>query len=351
MDLQSLAVYGALALALFWLGKTAQRRESRGVVWLMVLLLALAAGLRSVSVGIDTATYDAAFTLIEKGRTEQIFGLETAFVGLCAALLRLWGSHQFLFFTFAFASYALLLFRLWQERAALSFSWAALALYIGFYPFSLNGLRQFLAVAVVIYATGFLRDGKYLRFLVAVALASLLHLSALVGLGYLLMEILFLKQFDRKRRGRVLLLCGAALAVGAVLYARLIERYGGYFAARVSSVGLMLLGKLLLLLAAALLLRRTQPEERGYPASAWGAYYFAGLGLTSLSYFVRYAGRAGLYYYVFEAFFLGRVFRAKNTSVWVVVFKWLYAAMLGYQFYVSLTHGAQGEMPYRFFWQ
>ncbi len=351
MDLQSLAVYGGLAAAVFALGKAAQKRESRGRVWLMVLLLALAAGLRSVSVGIDTATYDAAFTLIEKGHTEQVFGLETAFVSLCAALLRLWGNPSFLLFVFAFASYAMLLFRLWQERAALRFSWAALALYIGFYPFSLNGLRQFLAVAVVVYATGFLRDGKYFRFLVAVALASLLHLSALVGLGYLLMELLFLRHFDRKRRGRVLTLCGVALAAGAVLYARLMARYGDYFAARVSSVGLMVACKLLLLLAAALLLRRTQPEERAYPASAWGVYYFAGLGLTSLSYFVRYAGRAGLYYYVFEAFFLGRVFRAKNTGVWVVVCKWVYAALLCYQFYVSLTHGAQGEMPYRFFWQ
>ena len=43
--------------------------------------------------------------------------------------------------------------------------------------------------------------------------------------------------------------------------------------------------------------------------------------------------------------------RAENYSVWIVALKWLYGAMLGYQFYVSLTHGAQGEMPYRFFWQ
>ena len=351
MDLQSLAIYGALAPILFRLGKSARKRESRGTVWLMALLPSLVAGLRNVSVGIDTATYDAAFTLIERGQTEQVFGLERGFVGVCALLLRLWRSHGFLFFVFALASYGLLFFRLWQERGRLSFPWAALALYIGFYPFSLNGMRQFLAVALVVYATGYLREGKYLRFLLWVAAASLLHLSALVGLGYLGAELLFLKYFDPRRRRRVLLLCGAALAVGAVAFARLMDRYGGYLAARSSGVGLMLPGKLLLLLAAATALRRIRPEEEGYETRAWGLYYGLGLGLTSLGYFVRYGGRAGLYYSIFEVFFLGRVLRAENDSVWIVALKWLYGAMLGYQFYVSLTHGAQGEMPYRFFWQ
>ena len=98
-------------------------------------------------------------------------------------------------------------------------------------------------------------------------------------------------------------------------------------------------------------MRRTRPEEEGYETRAWGLYYGLGLGLTSLGYFVRYGGRVGLYYSIFEAFFLGRVLRAENDSVWIVALKWLYGAMLGYQFYVSLTHGAQGEMPYRFFWQ
>lgn len=163
--MQSLAIYGALAPILFRLGKSARKRESRGTVWLMALLPSLVAGLRRVSVGIDTATYDAAFTLIERGQTEQVFGLERGFVGVCALLLRLWRSHGFLFFVFALASYGLLFFRLWQERGRLSFPWAALALYIGFYPFSLNGMRQFLAVALVVYATGYLREGKYLRFL------------------------------------------------------------------------------------------------------------------------------------------------------------------------------------------
>lgn len=163
--------------------------------------------------------------------------------GVCALLLRLWRSHGFLFFVFALASYGLLFFRLWQERGRLSFPWAALALYIGFYPFSLNGMRQFLAVALVVYATGYLREGKYLRFLLWVAAASLLHLSALVGLGYLGAELLFLKYFDPRRRRRALVLCGAALAVGAVAFARLMDRYGGYLAARSSGVGLMLPGK------------------------------------------------------------------------------------------------------------
>ena len=59
MDMQSLAIYGALAPILFLLGKSARKRESRGTVWLMALLPSLVAGLRNVSVGIDTATYDA----------------------------------------------------------------------------------------------------------------------------------------------------------------------------------------------------------------------------------------------------------------------------------------------------
>lgn len=53
----SLIFYTALIAAVCLCAYAAQRSEKKGWLWLAVLLLSLAAGLRAESVGVDTASY------------------------------------------------------------------------------------------------------------------------------------------------------------------------------------------------------------------------------------------------------------------------------------------------------
>ena len=238
-NIQSVSVYVSLALLSFFLADCAERKDSRKSVWLIVISLSLIAGLRNTSVGIDTQTYFEAFDLISDGKFGEIYGIERGYIYLSAFLLRVWDNNRFLFFTYAFISHALIIFRIWSEREYISFKWSVLSYYIMFYAFSLNGMRQFLAAAIVIYATTFLKDGKYARFVLYTAIAILIHTSAFIGIAYLLFEVLFLRYFNKRRKQKAVLFFGLLCIIIFATAPIIIDRYIGYIEKTHPSVGIM----------------------------------------------------------------------------------------------------------------
>lgn len=352
IDVQSVVIYIGLAACVFSLGKLAEVRNQKWAVWGIALLLSLVAGLRAVNVGIDTKTYTLVFNLTAEGSTDAIYGIEQSFIYICAFLLRLWSNVHFVFFVLALLSHGLILFRIWEDRENISLRWAILAYYVMFYAFSLNGVRQFVAVAIVVYATRFVRQGKYFKFVLGILAATLFHTTALVGLAYLPFEVLSLRYFNKERRTKSILLCAAVMVALLVLAPGFLAQYVSYFERQETAVGFMLLAKILLLLASILIIRQATGQRKGgYAAFTYRWYYFIGMALTSLSYFFLYMGRIGMYYYIFEAFFIGYIFKVKNYSVGIILLKAAYVFLLAYYLWISISHGGQGEIPYRFFWQ
>ena len=351
IDIQSIAIYLGLASLSFIIAKYAELHNSKKAVWMIVILLSLIAGLRSISVGIDTKTYDMVFSLVSKGYVEEMYGLEESFIYICAALLRIWDNNQFLLFLFAFSSHGLIVFRLWKDREYIAFRWSVFSYYILFYTFSLNGIRQFVAVAIIIHATDYVRDGKYGKYLIFIVIASFFHTSALIGIAYVLFEFLFTYFFSNKRKLSVFVFFITSLIISVLAADKLLGQYGIYLETRAESVGIMMIAKLIMLFATIIILKNQARVDYQYIYSSYKWYYFVGLALNSLNYLFMYAGRIGLYFYVFEPFFLGYVFKAKNYTVWVLLLKFGYAVLLMYYLYQNLTSNAQGELPYRFFWQ
>ena len=351
IDVQSIIVYLGLAFLSFVIAKYAELTNSRKAVWLIVILMSAVAGLRAVSVGIDTKTYDVVFDIISNGTVKSMYGIEASFIYFCSLLLHLWDNNHFLFFTFAFIVHGLVLFRIWQDREFISFRWSVFSYYIMFFPFSLNGIRQFVAVAIVFYATSFIKKGKYIKFSAFVVLAMMFHTSAIIGAIYLFFEIFFVKYFNGNRKLKVYLLTifGSVLSCYLIYY--LLNFYSGYFEERVSSFGLMMFVKFFLLLLSIGIIKRPQEREKRYVLYSYRWNYFVGLLLNSLSYLFLYMGRIGLYFYVFESIYIGYLFKSKNKTIYVVLLKVLYIMILLYYLYNNITKGPQGEVPYRFLWQ
>lgn len=351
LDVQSIIIYLGLPLLSFIIAKYAERRNSKKAVWLIVILFSLIAGLRAISVGIDTKTYDMVFSLVSRGNVEQMYGIEESFIYICAGLLHIWDNNQFLLFIFAFVTHGLILFRIWKDREFISFRWSVFSYYILFFAFSLNGMRQFVAVAIIFYATSFIRKGKYINFIISTLIASLFHASALIGLVYLLFEIIFTKYFDAKRKMTVYLFVVIGGILGVSVMFSLLDIYSSYFEQQSSSIGFMMIVKLVMLLLSFVCIKITQNKEERYFCLSNRLYYFIGLLLNSLNYIFLYMGRIGLYFYVFEAIYIGNLFKNKNRTIWAVLFKLGYLILLLYYLYDNITSGAQGELPYKFFWQ
>ena len=351
IDVQSIIVYLGLAVLCFLIARLAELSDDKRWVWAIVLMLSLVAGLRSITVGIDAKNYDAWFRLIAGGNEGQIYGVEAAFILASKLLLAVFNSTYVVFFFLAVFSHGPIIFTLWKNREHLSFPWSVLCYYIMFYAMSLNGMRQFLAVALVIYATNFAREGKYLKFILMVLTATLFHLSALVGFLYLFFEIPFLKRFGRRRKALLLTLCSLMGIGGIFALEYLMRSYGGYFDRQASSIGVMMLVKFGLLALSLFVIGIPVDKEERKAALTFTAFYGLGIALNSLSYIFLYMGRIGLYFYLMEAFFIGWIFKVKGSTLWVVLLKLLYGLFLLYFLYDLLVSNRQGELPYRFLWQ
>lgn len=350
-DIQSILIYICLPIAAFFVAKYAERTDSKKAVWFIVVLFSLVAGLRATSVGIDTKTYDVVFDIVSNGTVKSMYGIEGSFIHICAVLLRIWDNNHFLFFVFALISHSLILFRIWKDREFISFRWSVFSYYIMFFAFSLNGMRQFVAVAIVIYATSFIKNGSYIKFALAVVIASLFHISAFIGMAYVFFELIFTKFYDTKRKMTIYLIALLGSMLGVSILVDFANRYFDYFSERASSLGFMLVIKVLLLALSFAFVEKPKNDDERYFFGVNKWYYFVGLLLYSLNYVFLYVGRIGLYFYVFEASYIGYLFKTKNRTIWDVLYKAVYVLLLLYYLYSNITHGAHGEIPYLFFWQ
>lgn len=362
MDLQSLLIYLGLAILSFNLAKIAEKTNKKLYVWIIVILLSLVAGLRNISVGIDTKTYDMIFKNVSHGKFDLIYGVEESFKYICDFLLKIWNNSNFLFFIFSFISNTLILFRIWKERSIILYRWSVLAYYIVFFAFSLNGVRQFVAVAIVFYSTLYIKEGYYIKYIVGILFASLFHFSAFIGVIYLLYDVLFIKYFNNKRKIRYALFFTLIIVGAVIVTLNILDRYSRYFGFSSSLVGVMLIAKIIMFIISILFLSYTSKDDnleindeglmaRYYSIVSTRWYYFTGLVLTSLDYYFSYMGRIGLYFYMFETIFLGNVFKSKNKNIFVLWIKFGYVLILMYYLYQNIISGSQGEIPYRFFWQ
>ena len=88
-------VYILTLLITVALSATAQRKDKKKYIILAALVLTVLAGLRAVSVGIDTKNYVRLFTHIADGDLHLAHGLETSFKYICAFLLAIWNNNNF----------------------------------------------------------------------------------------------------------------------------------------------------------------------------------------------------------------------------------------------------------------
>ena len=63
-----------------------------------------------------------------------------------------------------------------------------------------NIMRQWIAVSIVFWGTKYLKDNRYIPFIISVVIATLFHTSAVIGLGYLIVSIFFNKKIIKSKK-------------------------------------------------------------------------------------------------------------------------------------------------------
>ncbi len=354
--MQTYIIYISVIFIAVMLAYVADKRNEKNYILLCALVLSLVAGLRGVSVGIDTAQYTKYFGLIAQDRLELVYGLEDSFVYICKILLSIWNNPSFLFLLFACVTNFLIMSRIWDFRKSVSLSWA-IAVYCGmFYFMTFNIMRQFLAAAIVFYATRYVYRGQYFRFLFGVGIGFLFHKSALLGVVFLACEVFVWEHLGQRQKK--FLLCAAMIApVAAIIVGgAVIDKYLRYFQNIQLDFGIMLPIKLVFFAFIVFIGQLGESVEEHHYEGVSGEYtlktvkiyYIIGLIMTALGYIFPFVERIGIYFYVFEVIFMGMVARsAKNQAILKPCLTMIY----GYVLISSIFGNAQGQANYLFIWQ
>jgi hypothetical protein len=338
-------------LILIWLlVRVADQKDKKVFLILAMILLSVVAGFRAHSVGKDTTNYDYLFSLIADGHMEQAYGLEESFKYLCFFLLQICNDSTFLFLLFALITNVLVLLRFWDFKHIASLDCMVVCYYIVFYFMTMNIMRQFCAVAIVFYFTRLLPQGKYFKYCAVIAVASLFfHQSALIGIGFLAIEVFNWKSLIRKQK-RILILGIFLLPFAGVLVYSIFQNYQHYFSSVSMDIGLMLPLKGAFFVGSLLMSRVViKSKFKNSEIVRIMLYYFFGLLITSLGYIFAFMDRIGLYFYIFEGVYMGVILKNSSKSN-KIFYSACIIVIMGYSFISGLINGSQGVIPYSFVW-
>jgi len=159
-------------------------RNSKTYIFIMFMFLFFISALRNNNIGTDTVSYINTFILINSELNfASMFELnmEPLFTLLNRFTYILNNSPQTILFITSFII-NLLILTVIHKRSKLP--WLSIFLYISLYSYyqSFNGIRQYIAIAIIFYFYRFIEEKKPFKFLVGVMVASGFHLTALLFL-------------------------------------------------------------------------------------------------------------------------------------------------------------------------
>lgn len=366
-------IYFILIPLIWGASRIAGKRDKFGFLMIAVMLLTLVAGLRGENVGLDTRSYVSKFECIAGGHPELAYGLETGFKFLIKCILKIWNNSPFVLTVIAFFTNYLIIRRLWDFRKIASVPCMVLCYYAGFYSFTFNIMRQFLAIAVVFYFSRLLERRKYLSFLLVVILSAIcLHRTVLICVAFIAADLFLWKKLSKRQRRIIALGFGAAIIAIPIAYNYImgdfLSKYIKYFAVKIEHLGFMVPAKTAFL-AVSLYISKSRifPKNTSHLSEeefqefrrrkTAAVYYFMGLMLSLLGYFFSFMDRIGFYFLIFECVYFGMITKSytRETDSYstqiasrnnVFIYSIVIFLIVGYSFIVDLLNNGQGIVPY-----
>lgn len=196
-----------LSTLLLYLAERADTTNAvrRLLIWFGVLLPVVLAGLRASSVGTDVEVYGV--YAYEKVANSSSFleyystsasSSDRGFYLVTYIVARLFRDYHWGLFAYAFLVqlFVYLGFCRYKQLLNTEIWFGMLLYYLTLYNFSLNLLRQSIAVAIIFFATSFIFERKYIRFFLLFIIAMTFHSSAIMGICILAIYLLFRQEND-----------------------------------------------------------------------------------------------------------------------------------------------------------
>ncbi len=318
----------------------AEKKNSKLSFWFSVILVSCISGLRASTVGIDTGAY---YQYIEWARMGVLEHVEIGFLYTTRFLLFLCDSAKFVIFVFSSAISFCVLFRFWTLRKQVSYGWSVFLYLALYFQFSMNIMRQFLAIAIVFLGTYFLQNKRYSIFIVTVIIGSSFHYSAFIGLAILLI-FGWTHMKNGKLRYAIAISFMAMLPIAYYIVFEVWQRYSGYFDNPNPNIGMMIFAKIALLFLFVIFNLNCFSKKnasKSFYANIF-AIYAVGLICTFAGYIYDYMDRVGLYFMMFEPICLAIMCKKRYS----ILFKIAVLLLSVYVIYSNYRSNGHGIFPY-----
>lgn len=367
--MQTFLVYFLSLASVVLLTYFAQRKDQKIYMICAALVLALVAGLRANTVGIDTLRYVELFDFIAEGKFGLAYGLETSFKYICAALLWIWNNDNFLFMIFALITNILIFLRLWDFKKQIFLPFSVIIYFGVFYFMTFNIMRQFVSVAIIFFATRYLVKKRYLIFLLFVTLAFLFHKSSLLAGLFIVFNILLeweilvrnlksiiekVKNLTKKKKYLLIIFCAFASLAIILFGINILGKYIHYFQSIQFDFAVVLFCKAILFVFTAPLIDKKRGHYNpyysisSYVGHPIKVFYAFGILLTAIGDMFPNMARIGLYFYLFETVYMGRLMKSRRIGM--LMKSAVVALYIGIILLTILGNG-QGQGNYLFYWQ
>ena len=331
-----------------------KQRWIRRCCYSVSLVMIIIAALRGITVGADTASYIRDYFAVRLYSYEQIIKvyLENPGYYIVSKVFSDLEVPVQIWFAMVEGIYIYSVSRLvyrFSIDPALSY---ILFITIGFYGFSLAGLKQTIAMAFVFISYRYLYDSKYIRFIFFIVLASLFHLSSFVFLFavvihflkkirfyYLILSILFF-----------IWMFSYNTIASRVLNLLNLEHYASYLEMERESGGTLTMFFIILLiqLVSVVNMKAYAKENNTEARDIFGMSYL-GLLAQLLALVAASAFRVGLYFSLFSVILLPNcVSKEKNPKIRLLLKLGIIFTFYFYFWYAN--HNGSSIVPYVFYW-
>lgn len=337
-----------------------------------IATVVLLAGLRDFSIGIDTESYmtkklywdgaiksatltDYIYDYILTGYGEPFFAL---LIGIIAQFT---GDFSF-FLTVAHGIIITCVYvGAFRLRKHVNPEWVLTIFYFLFFNHSLNGIRQYVAMAIIFAFLADLIQEKYLRFCIIVFCATLFHKTALIAMGFLIIYFIIyppklkllskISLFKRKLLFSAILLfavLGFPLIIKVAIKLGLLNsRYLFIFEGKIEPAAIVMGMVALGLIGVYYFSKEMRLKSELYDFfTMCSICYFIFLFLTFI---VSYGKRISLYFGMADIVTLALIESAQTDKKkkWLVR-TGILGMILVYWFYVYVFRNASATMPYSF---
>lgn len=347
-ETRSYLIYFGLALICFIFGHFAEKHNNKKLVFVIALLLTLVMGLRKNTVGIDTNNYYWMFYGLKSINDARQYS-DPLFYVYAYFLMKIVDDPYFVFLVFSAITNFLVIYRLWDYKDISSFKYSVLRYITIFFFFAFNCMRQFLSVAIVFYGTKYVKEGKYGKLLIYVALASTIHIASLVSSFYIIIDRIRKKELTIRQRNFTTI---AVLMIPLYFLLTLFlanNRYDRYFAnLQVNNLTSTIVKLVIFIIACFFFYSEGKFKKKDYNFSLSLLYYFLGIIFVWIGGFYQFTERIGYYFYIYATVYLGIV---ANEKRYRMLFRIIILFIVIRSFYLNCSSNSMGQIPYLFNWE